>query len=133
LIEDIYEHYPLKLHRKSIHDLIDNAIMKQVVNKLVLPAQPPKAALQKKDLKSMAVLQRLEGLQPKGVLAIAQELSNLLRQIKRFEEEAAKTNVTKAAAQHRIVLPHVEDRVVRSLVQWMYNHGTLSYDDAEHL
>jgi hypothetical protein len=69
--------------------------LEQVKNKLVLPSQPSKAALQKKDLKGMAIIHRLEGLQPKGVLAIAQELSDALRQIKRLEEEAAKTNPTR--------------------------------------
>lgn len=89
--------------------------------------------LQKKDLKNLGIQLRLQGLHSRGVLAVAQRLSEKLRHIKHEENEVSKSSFLKAAAQRRIILPNVEDRVIRSLVQWIYCQGTLTYEDAEHL
>jgi hypothetical protein len=132
LIVRIYGEYPLSSYRTTIKELVDEAVLDQVSRRNVIAAQS-KNTLQKKDLNGMGILLRLQGLQSKGVLAVAQRLSKGLREIKHRENEAAKTNIVKAAAQRRIVLPQTEDRVVRSFVQWTYCQRTLIYDDAEQL
>jgi hypothetical protein len=111
---------------------VDEVILEQVAKRNVTGPQS-KTGLQKKDLRGMGIQPRLSGLQSKAVFAIAQRLSEQLRQIKHTEKQAAKTDTAKAAAQQRIILPQFEDREIRSLVQWTYCHDTLIYEDAEHL
>jgi hypothetical protein len=132
LIARIYDEYPLSSYRKTIRELVDEAVLDQVSKRSVIAAQS-KTTLQKKDLKGMGIHLRLQGLQSKGVLAVVQQLSKGLREIKYKEKEAAKTNTVKAAAQGKIMVPYAEDRVVRSLVHWTYSQGALTYDDAEQL
>jgi hypothetical protein len=111
---------------------VDEVILEQVAKRNVTGPQS-KTGLQKKDLRGMGIQPRLSGLQSKAVFAIAQRLSEQLRQIKHTEKQAAKTDTAKAAAQQRIILPQFEDREIRSLVQWTYCPDTLIYEDAEHL
>jgi hypothetical protein len=132
LIVQIYERYPLSFHRERIQHTVDEVITEQVTKRNVTAAHS-KTVLQKKDLKSMGIQPRLKGLQSKGVFAVAQRLSEHLRQIKYSEKQAAKTDRAKAAAQRRIILPHYDDREVKSLVQWTYCPDALVYEDAEHL
>jgi hypothetical protein len=106
--------------------------MEQVTKRNVTAPQS-KTGLQKKDLRGMGIQPRLNCLQSKAVFAIAQRLSEQLREIKHSEKQAAKTDTAKAAAQRRIILPQFEDREVKSLVQWTYCPDTLVYEDAEHL
>lgn len=128
----IYDQYPLRSHLASIHKLVDEVVEEQVAKKHVI-GPSSKTALAKKDLKGMGVQPRLQCLSSKGVLAVAERLSNLLRTIKMKEKDAAKENTFKAAAQHRILLPDGNEMVIRSLAEWMYNRGNLVYEDAEHL
>jgi hypothetical protein len=132
LIARIYTNYPLSLHRNEIQQIVDDVITEQVVKRHVTGPQT-KPVLVKKDLKGMGIQLRLQSLQSKGVLAVAQRLSGHLRQIKHDEKEAAKTNRNKAAAQNRFILPGVEDRTVKSLCQWTYYQGNLIYEDTKHL
>jgi hypothetical protein len=142
IIIRIYEYYPnltyckhdnqVGSYRQDVREVIDEAIADQVAKKNVI-APTSKPGLQKKDLKGMGIQLRVQSLQARGVLNVAQRLFDELRQIKQEEKEAAETERLKAAAQRRIILPNVEDRVAKSLVHWVYNHGALTYDDAEHL
>jgi hypothetical protein len=111
---------------------VDDVVLDQVAKRHVTAPQS-KSVMTKKDLKGMGIRPRLQNLQSKGVLAVAQLLSEQLRHIKRIEKDAARTNKTKAAAQKKIVLQGVEERTVTSLVHWTYCHGSLAYDDPEHL
>jgi hypothetical protein len=132
LIVQIYDRYPLSSRRERIQHTVDEVITEQVTKRNVTAPQS-KTVLQKKDLKSLGIQPRLKGLQSKGVFAVAQRLSEQLRQIKYSEKQAAKTDRAKAAAQRRIILPHHDDREVKSLLRWAYCPDALVYDDAEHL
>lgn len=132
LLVQIYEHYPLKSHRQRFKDIIDGAIVEQVGKKHVIATQA-KGTLQKKDLPGMGIQSRLEALQSKGVLAVVNRVSEELRVVKQFEKDQASSDPIKAAAQGRIILRNTDARVVRSLVQWMYCHGSLTFQDAAHL
>jgi hypothetical protein len=103
------------------------------VEKKHIIASGPKSAIQKKELKDMGIHLRLLGLSSKGVLAVTERLSSMLRNIKRREKEDAKSDKLKAAVQQRIILPNTEERVVRSLMHWTYYRGALMYEDPEHL
>ncbi|KAF1917588.1 hypothetical protein BDU57DRAFT_446045, partial [Ampelomyces quisqualis] len=132
LIVEVHENYPLRTYRKGIQQLVDDAIIDQVTKKNVIAPQA-KGTLSKKDLPGMSVQSRLQGLQSRGVYAVAKCLAENLRSVKQSEREAAGSKPIKAAAQGRIILQTSEARVVRSLVQWIYCPGVLSFEDAEHL
>jgi hypothetical protein len=127
----IYDRCPLRTYQKNIQSIVDDLIVVEVGRRHVVTQS--KTPFAKKDLPGMGIQLRLQALQSKGVLAVAQGLSDHLRQIKHKEKEAAKTDIRKAAAQRRWIVPDTEDHVVRSLVQWLYCAGSLKYDDAEHL
>ncbi|KAF2832416.1 hypothetical protein CC86DRAFT_366209 [Ophiobolus disseminans] len=131
-ITHIYEHYPIPGHRNAIQLFVDEAIAEQV-NKKNIIGPTTKNPLQKKDLKGMGIQLQLQSLNSKAVWTVTERLVSKLREIKHKERKDAKSSSVKAAAQHRIILPNTEDRVVRSLVQWIYCQGALNYDDAEHL
>jgi len=103
------------------------------VNKKAVVAAGTKGAIQEKELKGMGIILRLQALSARGVLAVAEALSNLLREVKMKERDAAKTDLLKAAAQRRIILPNTQGRTIRSLVHWLYGQGALDYEDPEHL
>lgn len=132
LIAKIYDHYPLAGYHLTIQQVVDDVITEQVGKKAVIAANT-KTAVQKKDLKAMGVVPRLQALTSKGVLAVAESLSNRLREIKLQERAAATSDPLKAAAQGRIVTPGTEGRTVTSLVHWLYAQGALTYDGPEHL
>ncbi|KAH7412228.1 hypothetical protein DE146DRAFT_751358 [Phaeosphaeria sp. MPI-PUGE-AT-0046c] len=131
LITGIYENYPLKLHREKGQQIIDDAITDQVRKGNVKSAQTKAQLL--KDIKDMDVRTRADLLNTSGIMVIAQRVSIYLKSVKDIENKAAMTSQIRAAAQGRYILPGFELRVVRSLVQWMYCGGQLSFDDAEHL
>lgn len=132
LITRIYEHYPQTAYHTTVHQVVDDAILEQVAKKAMI-ASNSKTPFQKKELKDMGVLSRLQLLTTKAVLAVAERLSIRLRDIKIKERKAAETSVLKAAAQRRIIVPNADSRTVRSLVQWLYSQGALSYENPEHL
>jgi hypothetical protein len=143
LIVRIYDHYPLISFRKKnqqvgsyravIQEFVDGIIGDQVAKKNVI-GPGTKTAMQKKDLKGMGVQARLQALQSKGVLSVAEQLFEKLRKMKNHAKAEAETDPTKAAAQGRIMLRDAEDQVVKAFVHWLYNHGTnLQYSDAQHL
>lgn len=120
----------LKNNKHVINEAINDQVTQRNVN---APHAQSKPATLQKDLKDASLLTRLDVLNAHGILAVARSLLERLRKIKMMEKEAAKNNEEKAAAQGRYILPGVEDRVVMSLVQWIYLQGELSYDTAEHL
>lgn len=130
LIVIVYEGHPLRSYRPKIQTAIDAVIVEEVSTRHVV-GTGSKVLFAKKDLKDMGIKLRLQALQSKGVMEVAQRLSSVLRQIKHEEREAAKISTKKAVAQRRWMLPDAEDRDVRSLVTWMYCNGALHWDDAE--
>ncbi|KAH4047807.1 hypothetical protein HBH70_238150 [Parastagonospora nodorum] len=132
LIAKIHGEYPLKSYQQRIQKTIDAVIVEEVGKRHVVMTGS-KVAFAKKDLKDLGINLRLEALQAKGVMEVAQRLSSVLREVKHQEREAAKTSTQKAAAQRRLLFPDAEHRVVLSLVNWIYFNGLLHYDDAEHL
>jgi hypothetical protein len=143
LIVRIYDQYPLipfrrknqqvGLYRAVIQEFVDAVIGEQVTKKNVI-GPGTKTAMQKKDLKGMGVQSRLQALQSKGVLSVAEQLSEKLWKIKDHAKAGAETDTQTAAAQGRIMLRDAEDHVVKTFVHWLYNHGTtLQYGDAQHL
>jgi hypothetical protein len=128
----MYDHYPVMVYREKIQKAVDDAIVEEVSKRHVV-GTGSKTPFTKKDLKDLGIQLRLQALQSKGVMEVAQRVSIVLRGFKHKEKEAAKTSTKKAAAQRRWIIPDAEDRVVLSLVQWMYCDGTIHYDDAEHL
>jgi hypothetical protein len=143
LIVRIYDDYPIipcrrknqqvGSYRAIIQEFVDRVIGEQVTKKNVV-GPGTKTAMQKKDLKSMGVQSRLQALQSKGVLSVAEQLFEKLRTIKNIAKAEAETEPTKAAAQGRIMLRDAEDHVVKAFVHWLYNHGmNLQYVDAQHL
>lgn len=128
----IYDKYPLTTKRTTIRRSVDHVVSEQVVKKNVISGNT-KIALQKKDLKDMGILLRLQALNSKGVLAVTVHLSSELREVKVEERITAKQDQVIAAAQRSIIRPNTEERTVRSLIQWMYGQNALVYDDPEHL
>ncbi|KAL5117039.1 hypothetical protein ACEQ8H_004998 [Pleosporales sp. CAS-2024a] len=125
--------HPLKSYQKSIQQCMDDAVITEVGKKHVVGAGSNRITT-KRDVVGLDIDSRLQALQAKGVFAVAQSVAGILRQIKYQEHDAATTNLKKATAQRRIILPDTtEDRVVRSVVLWLYSHGMLNYDDSEHL
>jgi hypothetical protein len=131
VIIHIYDKYPLPEYRKAIQKTVDEAIIEQVAKHQTVG--PSKTAVQKKDLKDMGVQARLKALTSRGVFNVATRISTELRGIKQKELEASEANITKAAAQRRIILQDFEEPAVTSLTHWIYCGGKLIYKNAEQL
>lgn len=81
----------------------------------------------------MSLQSRLEALNSKGLRSVAQPLFDQLHEYKHRTLAAAKTAPATAAVQRCLILPNVEERVVKSLMSWLYGQGSLNFDDAQHL
>lgn len=75
---------------------------------------------------------RLPLLNSQGVQHVAEKLFTKLVRIGRVDRLKAKTDVVKAAAQHRILLPNIDGTTIQSFVDWIYR-GAIQCSDAEQL
>ena len=70
----------------------------------------------------LSLMGRLEILKPQAVHAVASTLYVYLHRINKNEIRKAKEDPVKAAEQHRILLPDVEEATLRALMQWIYQN-----------
>lgn len=130
LIETVNDKYPLQEYQKRINKSITDAIDQQFTNKnLSESGSLPKTL---KVFQGLSVRTRLSLLNAEGALEVAEELCAHLQRVKGTEKQKARTNVTKAWAQGRLLLRNANERCVLAFVNWAY-HATLHYEDTEHL
>lgn len=121
-----YEDWPLQGYLNAVKKAVDEAVQEQVANKNIKNTTL-------KDLARITDLPtRLSHLKSRGVQTVAERLFVKLHQINKKEEKRALDEEIRAAAQHRLLLPGVDEKIVRSLMQWIYQ-GTLHYHDVEQL
>jgi hypothetical protein len=128
LIKQASENYPLIGYASGIKKLIMDEVAAQIsaknIKKMVQkPSQIPS---------DLSLAGRLEILKPHAVQAVASQLFVRLHAINKAEVKKAEQDPLRAAAQHRLVLPDVEEATVRLFIQWIYR-GTLSYKGSEQL
>ena len=113
LIKEAYENYPLIGYAPGVKKVIMEAVAGEVNAKNTTKMIPKNAA-------DLSLASRLELLKPQAVHAVASLLFARLHAIRKSESQKAKSEPLKAAAQHRIILPDVEESTVRTLMEWMY-------------
>lgn len=126
LVVRAYEQWSLSGYLNAVKKTVDDAIQEQVTNKNI----------RNTTLKELARITdlpiRLVHLKSRGVQTVAESLFVKIHQITKKEEKRALDEEVRAAAQHRLLLPGVDEEIVRSLMQWIYQ-GTLLYEDVEQL
>ncbi|RMZ67673.1 hypothetical protein GMOD_00001633 [Pyrenophora seminiperda CCB06] len=120
------EQLPLVAHLKKIKMVIDETVQEQITAKNI-------RKITAKDLARAEDLPtRLSYLKSRSIQIIAERLFVMIHQINKKEEKIALNDEVRAAAQHRIFLPGVDEETVLSLMRWIYQ-GTLHYQDTERL
>ncbi|KAI4943367.1 hypothetical protein J4E91_009566 [Alternaria rosae] len=115
LINKAYENYPLFGYANGVKKVIMDAVAGEIAAKNIKKtAQRP--------VVDLSLASRLELLKPQAVQAVAAALFARLHLINKQENRNAEKDPSKAAAQHRIILPDVEESTVRTLMQWMYQN-----------
>jgi hypothetical protein len=128
LIRLASENYALIGYASGVKKLIIDEVASQISAKNIKktsgkPSQIPT---------DLSLAGRLELLKPLAVQAVAAKLYARLHDINKAEVRKAEKDPLKAAAQHRLLLPDVEEATVRCFMQWVYNK-TISYKDYEQL
>ncbi|KAI4613538.1 uncharacterized protein J4E87_009839 [Alternaria ethzedia] len=113
LIMKAYDNYPLFGYSKGVKSVIMDAVAGETHAKNVKKVVPKSAV-------DLPLASRLENLKPQAVHAVASLLFARLHAINKAEIRYAEKDALKAAAQHRIILPDVEESTVRALMEWMY-------------
>jgi len=108
-----YDNYPLFGYSKGVKEVIMDAVAGEHHAKNI-KKMPQKPAA------DLSLVSRLELLKPQAVYTVASLLFARLHAINKTEIQKAKGDPLKAAAQHRIILPDVEESTVRALMEWMY-------------
>jgi len=123
LIKTASENYPLigyaSLVKKTIMDAVAGEMIAKNNRKT---AQNPAADL--------SLAGRLEILKPRAVHEVVAKLFTVVHRINRSEIRKAEEDIYKATAQHRIILPGVDESTVRALMQWIYQK-TLPFEGSE--
>ena len=123
MIKTASENYPLigyaSLVKKTIMDAVAGEMIAKNNRKT---AQNPAADL--------SLAGRLDLLKPHAVHAVAAKLFTYVHRINKAEIRKAEEDILKATAQHRIILPGVDESTVRALMQWIYQ-GPQPFEGSE--
>jgi hypothetical protein len=124
----------MREYESALQKAIDKEIEEQLGQKNnVKPAIPgAKRRSPAETTHELSLPARLALLKPRGVQAVAEKVFAILHKIKKKESAKVEEDEVKAAAHQRLLLPGVDEKVVRSLVQYIYQ-GTLHYQDVEQL
>ncbi|KAI4605975.1 hypothetical protein J4E83_010401 [Alternaria metachromatica] len=113
LIKEASENYPLL----GYAGLVKKTIMDAVAGEMIAKNNRKTAQAPSADL---SLAGRLLILKPQAVHEVAAKLFAVVHRINKSEIRKAEQDPLKAAAQHRIILPDVEESTVRALMQWIY-------------
>lgn len=117
LIRLASENYPLLGYASNVKKLIIDEIASEISAKNIKktsqkPSQIPT---------DLSIAGRLELLKPLAVQSVAAKLYARLHAIHKSEVKKAAKDPLKAAAQHRILLPDVDESTVRCFMEWIYH------------
>jgi hypothetical protein len=132
LITLAYKNFPLLEYQNQIRHAIEVTTDEHFQETKWWKAPPSTGGVKKKDYPISSALQRLQLMKAEVVLAVIERLHLALWKTKTLEDSKASTDVIKAAAQHRIILPNADQDTVASLVHWVYN-SELQFLNAAHL
>ncbi|KAI4701873.1 hypothetical protein J4E89_010564 [Alternaria sp. Ai002NY15] len=123
LIRTASENYPLIGYASLVKKTIMEAVAAEMIAKNNRKtAQNPAADL--------SLAGRLDLLKPHAVHTVAAKLFTYVHRINKAEIRKAEEDILKATAQHRIILPGVDESTVRALMQWIYQ-GPQPFEGSE--
>ena len=123
MIKTASENYPLIGYASLVKKTIMEAVAAEMIAKNNRKtAQNPAADL--------SLAGRLDLLKPHAVHTVAAKLFTYVHRINKAEIRKAEEDILKATAQHRIILPGVDESTVRALMQWIYQ-GPQPFEGSE--
>lgn len=134
LIQKIYENYPLQGRQNDIKTIVDKAVDEEIEKKNFKPkptTENPRSKDTRDMSRSVGLSARLTLLKSGAVMEVAAQLYARLHQISKDELKKAESDINRAAAQQRILLPTADEGAVHSLVNWVYQGALYTGDEAE--
>ncbi|KAJ4991621.1 hypothetical protein SVAN01_03002 [Stagonosporopsis vannaccii] len=112
------EKYPIQEYQKSLDKVVSECMDRQFTHKNYLQSgERPKNL---KSFQALSLKNRLSFLNAEGALSTAEATWMQLQKVMNMEKQKAQTNVVKAWAQGRLLVPGASENSVLSLVEWAY-------------